>query len=96
MITSMPVEGWGWHPGCAARVGDVLDRDRHGRIRFVRLFAGEHFEKDDTKRINVRTAVHRLAGGLLGSHVRRRADDGAPGDVASLGLGNLAMPKSEM
>ena len=64
----------------------MFEGNRHGRIGFIGLFTGEHFEEDDTHGINIGAAIHAGALGLFGRHVCRCADDGAAGHVAGLGL----------
>jgi len=39
------------------RVRDVFDGDSHGCIGFIRLFACQHFEQDDTQRVNIGTPI---------------------------------------
>ncbi len=48
---------------------------------FERCFAAQHFEQDDTQRINITARIHIIALGLLGTHIRGRADDPGSGQL---------------
>ena len=55
-----------------------LGHDRLGGMPSERRGAGEHLEEHAAEGVEVAPGVdHALAGGLLGAHVGRRADDGA-------------------
>ena len=56
-------------------LGDVLDENRRRAVGDERRLAGQHLIAEDAERIQIAAAVDRaLARGLLGRHVRRRAD----------------------
>src|SRR6185295_12572976 len=56
---------------------DLLERDRHGALALERDAAGEQLVEHDPDRVDVRRRADRVALGLLGREVLRRAHDGA-------------------
>src|SRR5439155_302435 len=59
--------------------GGLLHEDRLGGLAVERWDAGEHLIQHDPERVNVRTGVYVLSGGLLGTHVVRGPDHHALG-----------------
>ncbi len=56
------------------RILDLLERDDHRRLAGKGALAGEHFEQNQTERVNIATLINGRSLSLFRRHIRRSAD----------------------